>query len=81
MGGEYETGRYTNTVEKPGKVVRCIQELFFQHNNEELIDWSKYRKKIIFFGKKVKKKNNKKDHRALIQVQGQILGLVVGSPR
>ena len=63
------------------KLSGAYRNFFFQHNNEKLIDWSKYRRKDNLFREKKFKKNNKKDHRALIQVQGQILRLVVGSPR
>ena len=55
-GGEYETGRYTNTVEKPGKVVRCIQELFSNITTRNLLIGPNIAEKIIFFGKKNPKK-------------------------
>ena len=55
-GGEYETGRYTNTVEKPGKVVRCIYELFFSNiTTRNLLIGPNIAEKGVFFGNKFRK--------------------------
>ena len=49
-GGEYETGRYTNTVEKPGKVGRCIHELFSDITTRNLLIGPNIAEKGVFFG-------------------------------